>query len=398
MEFELSEEQLMARSMAHDFAEKEVRPVAMEYDRQPDPADALPLDLYAKGMAQGFHQMIVPARFDGAGFGALTSVVILEELAWGDAGYALTWHVNNIALTTLLNLGGADWAEPFVAAIMGPEGGVTAVSTTEPEGGVTSVQMIDPTGFVFATRARLEADTWVINGAKMFCSNSGLPFNRWTIVFCRADMSQTGWASTVPIVVPAGTPGFEITGEEDKMGHRLSNSVSFSLDDVCLPRDHAVGGGGRAIVGGSRVVTYEHDSAVAAISIGCARAAYETALEWAREREVLGKPIIKYQLIQAKIADMFIGLEAARALCYRTASYSDTHETMDIKLGRANKVFASETANRVVYEALQVLGGAGYSKGTITEKCYRDIRVTPIYEGTNEAQRISLSLMIENGV
>jgi len=159
-----------------------------------------------------------------------------------------------------------------------------------------------------------------------------------------------------------------------------------------------VGGGGRGIVGGSRVVTYEHDSAVAIMAVGCARAAYEEALGWARQRAVLGKPIIQYQMIQAKIADMFIGLEAARTLAYRVAGYSDSHAQMDLKLGRTVKVFATETANRVTNDALQVLGGIGYCKGTVTEKCYRDLRVTTIYEGTNEAQRISLSRMIELGL
>lgn len=395
MDFELNETQRLTRDTVRRFAEKQIRPAAMDYDRRPDPRECIPLDLYAQGFAQGFHQMIVPAELGGAGLDAVTTLVILEELAAADAGYATTWHVNNIALTTLLNMGGEEQIRRFVRPILDGAGGVAALSTTEPDGGVTSALMIDPQQFVFKTTARLEGDHWVIHGAKSFCSNAGLPFAKWALVFCRTDMQQRGWAGTKPIVVPLDAPGVVFAGEEDKMGQRLSNTQSLTFDNVRVPRDHAVGAGGRPIAGGARRVTYEHDSAIAAIAIGCARAAYEEALAWARQREVLGRPLIQYQLIQAKIADMYIGLEAARSLAYRAARYSDTHPAMDLKLARAAKVFASETANRVAYDALQILGGVGYCKGTLAEKCTRDLRVTTIYEGTNEAQRISISRLIE---
>lgn len=394
MDFELTEDQRMFRDMTQKFAEKEICPIAMEYDRKVDPKDAIPLDLYQKGMEQGFHQMIIPEKLGGTGLDAVTTLVILEELAVGDAGYATTWHVNNITLTTLLNMGGEEQAEKFIEPITASNGAVAALSTTEPDGGVTSALLIDPQNFVFQTKAHLAGEEWVINGNKSFCSNAGLPFAKWALVFCRIDMQKTGWASTMPIVVPLDFPGVRLTTEEDKMGQRLSNTQSMTFEDVRVPKDYAVGGG-RAISGGNRVVTYEHDCAIAAISIGCARAAYEEAVRWAKQREVLGQPIINYQLIQAKIADMYIGLEAARSFAYRAASYSDTHKVMDVKLARAVKVFASETANKVTNDALQVLGGLGYCKGSVTEKCYRDQRVTTIYEGTNESQRISLSQLIE---
>lgn len=398
MDFELNETQQMYRAMAKKFAENEIKPVALECDRKTNPKEAIPLGLYRKGMEQGFHLMIIPASYGGTGLDAVTTLVILEELAVGDAGYATTWHVNNISITTLLNMGSEEQARRLIQPILGPEGGVTAISTTEADGGVTSAGMVDPLHFVFSTKALLEGDDWVINGAKSYCSNAGLPFAKWVMVFCRSDMTKTGWESTVPLIVPTTAPGVIMTTEEDKMGQRLSNTQSITFDNARVPKANAVGAGGRGIVGGSRVVTYEHDSAVAIMAVGCARAAYEEALGWARQRTVLGKPIIQYQMIQAKIADMFIGLEAARTLAYRVAAYSDTHAQMDLKLGRTVKVFATETANRVTNDALQVLGGMGYCKGTLTEKCYRDQRVTTIYEGTNEAQRISLSRMIELGL
>jgi alkylation response protein AidB-like acyl-CoA dehydrogenase len=394
MDFELNDTQVMFRDMVREFVTKEVTPIAIEFDRKSNPEDCAPLDAYRKSLAQGYHQMVVPAQLGGMGLDAVSTIVILEEMAAADAGYATTWHVNNVSLTVLLNMGSDEEAERFVGEIMAGEGGVASLSTTEPDGGVTSALLIDPANFVFRTRAVLDGDHWVINGSKSFCSNAGLPFSKWILAFCRVN-DKTGWASTMPIVIPPDAPGLTIGPEEDKMGHRLSSTRALLLDNVRVPKANGIGSGGRAISGGKRRTAYDHDTAIAAISVGCARAAYEEALAWAKSREVLGRPLIKHQLIQAKIADMFIGLEAARSFMYRTAAYSDSHDQMDVRLSRAVKVFASETANRVTSDALQVLGGMGYCKGSITEKCYRDQRVTPIYEGTNEAQRISIAQLID---
>jgi len=394
MDFELNDTQAMFRDMVREFVAKEVKPIALEFDRKSNPEDCAPLDVYRKSLAQGYHQMVVPTDMGGMGLDAVSTIVILEEMAAADAGYATTWHVNNVSLTMLLNLGSAAEAESFAGQLMEGEGGVASLSTTEPDGGVTSALLVDPANFVFRTRAVPDGDSWVVNGAKSFCSNAGLPFSRWILAFCRVN-DKTGWASTMPFVIPADAPGLTIGAEEDKMGHRLSSTRALTFDNVRVPKANAIGSGGRAMSGGKRRTPYDHDTAIAAISVGCARAAYEEALAWARSREVLGRPLIKNQLIQAKLADMYIGLEAARSFMYRTAAYSDTHEQMDVKLSRAVKVFASETANRVVSDALQVLGGLGYCKGTVAEKCYRDVRVTTIYEGTNEAQRISIAQLID---
>ena len=398
MDFELNDTQVMLRDMVREFVTHEVKPIAVAFDRKSNPEECAPLEAYRKGLAQGYHLMVVPQELGGMGLDAVSTIVILEEMAAGDAGFATTWHVNNVSLTVLLNMGSFDGVEPFVKAITDGEGGVASLSTTEPDGGVTSALLIDPARFVFRTRAVAEGDWWVVNGAKSFCSNAGLPFCRWVLAFCRVDMERTGWASTLPIVIPPDAKGLTIGAEEDKMGHRLSSTRALTFDNVRVPRANGIGAGGRAISGGRRRTAYDHDTAIAAIAVGCARSAYEEALAWAKTREVLGRPLIRHQLVQAKLADMFIGLEAARSFMYRTAAYSDTHDSMDVRLSRAVKVFATETANRVTSDALQVLGGVGYCKGSVTEKCYRDQRVTPIYEGTNEAQRISIAQLIESAM
>jgi alkylation response protein AidB-like acyl-CoA dehydrogenase len=269
------------------------------------------------------------------------------------------------------------------------EGGVGALSTTEPDGGISSAQLAGLPDYAFATTARREGNDWFINGSKVFCSNGGLPFCRWVMVFARTDMTKTGMAGTGGLVVPTNTPGFKLVGDENKMGQRLSNTQALKFDNVKVPDVNRLQGPFRP------QVSYEHDSAIAAIAIGCARSAYEAAVEYAKKRLIIGKPITRFQLIQGKLADMYIGLEAARSLMYRTASYADSHPMMDQKLARAVKIFASETANKVVNDALQVFGGSGYSKGTVVEKAYRDARVTMIYEGTNEVLRVSLAQLIE---
>lgn len=389
MDFELNDTQIMFRNMARDFAAREIKPVAMEYDQKADPRQSVALDLIKKGFDQDFHKMIVPVKYGGLGLDAVTACLMIEELAAGDPGYATLWHVNNIAITFLLNVGSDQLIEKYLTPIISGEGGVGAVSTTEPDGGVTSAQLVDMANYAFATTARREGPDWLLNGSKVFCSNGGLPFCKWVMVFARTDMTKTGMAGTGGFMVPTSAAGFKLVGEENKMGQRLINTQALKFDNIRVPDADRLQGTPR------RQVTYEHDSAIAAIAIGCARSAYEAALDYAKKRVILGKPVIKYELIQAKIADMYIGLEAARSLMYRTAGYSDTHPMADQKLARAVKVFASETANKIVSEALQVFGGSGYSKGTVVEKAYRDVRVTTIYEGTNEVQRISLAQMIE---
>ncbi len=398
MDFELTDTQIVLRDMVREFVRRELVPVALSCDRKALPEECPPLDVYRKSLAQGYHLMVVPEEFGGMGLDAVSTIVVLEEMAAADAGYATTWHVNNVSLTVLLNMGTEAEIERFVGAITAGDGGVASLSTTEPDGGVTSALLIDPGGFVFKTRAVLDGDEWVIDGAKSFCSNAGLPFSRWILTFCRVDMEKTGWASSLPIVVPPDAPGLTVGVEEDKMGHRLSSTRSLTLDRVRVPRANGIGGGGRAISGGRRRTAYDHDTAIAAIAVGCARAAYEEALVWAKERRVLGRRLIDHQLVQAKLADMFIGLEAARSFMYRTAACADRHPQMDVRLSRAVKVFASETANRVTSDAVQVLGGVGYCKGSVAEKCYRDQRVTTIYEGTNEAQRISIAQLIDGAI
>jgi len=394
VDFQLNETQAMYQEEIKKFVAKEVRPRIFEFDQQAEPARCLPLDILDKGLEQGFHLMLVPEQYGGLGLDAVTTVAILEEMAAGDAGFATTWHASNIGLFSLLNMGSDEQVELFVNRLMEGKGGLTGLSTTEPDGGVTSSLIAHPNDFAFRTTAVRDGDEWVINGTKAFCSNAGLPQCKWVMVFCRVNMDKTGWASTMPVVVPTDTPGFVANGEENKMGQRLSSTQSIILDNCRVPLVNGIGGG-RAISGGVRRTPYEHDTAIAAISIGCARAAYEEALQWSLQRVVMGRPIIKNQIIQAKLADMFIGLEAARSFTYRSAAYSDSHPAMDVKLSRAVKVFASETANRVCSEAVQILGGLGYCKGSVAEKCYRDQRVTMIYEGTNESLRVSLASLLE---
>jgi len=390
MDFELTETQLMLQAMAREFAEKQIKPVAQEFDRKADPCQCFPLELYRQGFALDLHKMVIPEKHGGMGLDCLSACLILEELAAADAGYAVTWHVNNIALTFMYNRGTEQQALEFIQPIMGPEPGVAGLSTCEPDGGTTSVGIVYPTSMLLKTTALPDGDQLAINGAKAFCSNGGLPFSKWVLVSCRTDMTKVGSESTGLIIVPLGIPGFEVS-EEDKMGLRLSSTAELSFSDARVPaRNH--------LQAGVRTITYDHDAAIATVALGIARSAYEAALEFAQTRIVLDKPIIKYQLIQTKIADMWMALEASRCLIWRVATYADTHPEIDMKLARAVKVFVTDAAIKVVDSALQVFGGLGYMKDTVVEKCYRDVRAMPIVEGTNEVLRLSLANFIDAGM
>jgi len=388
MDFELNDTQLMFQKMARDFVTREVKPVVMELDQKCDPREAIALELTKKGIAQDFHKLVVPEKYGGLGLDAFTACLMMEEIAAGDLGYANTWHVNNTAIGFIFNYGSQAIIDKFIPMITDGEGGIGALSTCEPDSGTTSANLVDPQNFYFATTARQSGSDWILNGNKAFCTNGGMPICKWVLTFARTDMTKTGMASTGGFVFPTNAPGYKIMGEENKMGMRTSSTHSIKFDNLRVPDADR-------LMGGVRQVNYEHDSAIAAMSIGCARSAYEAALEYSKKRVILGKSISKYELIQAKLSDMYIGLEAARSLMYRAAGYASTHPTMDYRLGRAVKIFASETAQKVVFDALQIFGGAGYSKGMVVEKAHRDIRIATIFEGANEVLRVSLAQLLE---
>jgi len=388
MDFELNETQVLFQNMARDFAEREIKPVAMEYDRKANPADCIPVDLIRKGFAQDFHKMIIPEKYGGMGLDALTACLILEELSVGDPGFANTFHASNAAISFLVNYGSEETIKKFISMITDGEGGVGAISTCEPDGGTTSANLAEPENFFFATTGTRDGNDWVLNGNKAFASNIGMPFSKWVMVFARIDMTKVGMMSTGGFMVPTETPGFKLMGEEDKLGLRTSSTWAIKFDNCRVPDSDR-------LKGGTPMCNYEYGSAIAAMSIGCARAAYEAALDYSKKRMILGKPIIRYELMQAKLADMYIGLEASRSLMYRAASYACTHPVMDYRLGRAVKIFSSETCQKITSDALQMFGGSGFSKGSVVEKAFRDIRIMPIFEGPNEVLRVNLAKQIE---
>jgi butyryl-CoA dehydrogenase len=324
--------------------------------------------------------------------------VIWEELAAGDAGFCVSYEGHVTTLAFWMNAAPEEHLENFIRPFAeSKEGGLVAVATTEPNVG-PSWPIIFPDEFAMETTAVLDGNEWVLNGNKNFCTNGGTPLTRWYLIYARTDMEKTGLEAHAGFAVPADTPGFKFGPPEHKMGQRLSYNASFFLDDLSIPKENFVSKNSEVMGVKPRQTTLDPFGTIGGLFLGIARSAFEESLEYAKNRMIVGKPQIQYQLIAAKLADMFIEIEAARSLVWKSARYSDTHPEADPKLGFAAKVFSSDVCVRTTNEAVQIHGGYGYSKDTLVEKLYRDAKVTQIYEGPNEVLRLGIGMFLELGV
>jgi acyl-CoA dehydrogenase len=400
VDFTLTEEQAAMQKMARDFAQKEIKPVAIVRDKISDPWEAFPLDLFKKSFTLGFHKTCIPIKYGGLGLDCLTHVIMWEELAAADAGFCVSLEGHVTCLAFMTNAATEEQREIWLRAVTEGEGGLVAVATCEPNVG-SSWPMDDPITYNFETTARLKGNEWILNGNKNFCTNGGTPILKWYVIEARADMTKTGVESHADFLVWPDTPGLTVGKSADKMGQRLSYNAELFLDDLKVPQSHLVGGkigtSDRA-VSADRLTTLDPWCTIGGLCIGLARSAYEEALDYAKRRIILRRPAIQFQLVGAKLADMFIQIEAARALAWKAARYSDTHPASDLKITLATKVMCSDTAVKVADEAVQVFGGIGYTKECLVEKLYRDAKITQIYEVTNEVCRVGISHFLEWGI
>jgi len=401
VDFTLTEQQLAMQKMARDFAEREIKPVAMEREKIPDPKEAFPVDLFKKSFELDLHKTCIPAKYGGLGLDCLTHVIIWEELAAADAGFCVSYEGHVTTLTFMMNIATEEQREVFLRAVTEGEGGLVAIATTEPNVG-PGWPIDDPFNYVMETTARLEGDEYVLNGNKSFCTNGGTPITKWYDIQARTDMTKPGVEAHSSFLVWPDTPGLTLGKSADKMGQRLSYNAELYLDDLRVPKSHILGGrpgvGFDVATRADRLCTLDPWATIGGLSLGLARSAYEAALDYAKRRLILGRPAIQFQLVGAKLADMFIQIEAARALAWKAANYSDTHPQSDLKLTFATKVMTSDTAVKVASEAVQIFGGVGYTKENVVEKIYRDAKVTQIYEVSNELCRLGIAHFLEWGV
>jgi len=370
----LTEEQTMIQDAARQYVQERIAPFAAEWDRNKTfPADAL------KGLGElGFYGMLVPEEWHGCNIGYFAAALVLEEIAAGDAACSTVISVtNSVGCMPILNFGNDAQKEQFLKPLAAGEK-LAAFCLTEPHAGSDASDL--------RTRAVRDGDNYVINGVKQFIT-SGKTADI-AIVFAVTDPSA-GKRGISAFVVPTNTPGYTVANIEHKMGQHASDTAQIVFEDCIVPAAYRLGEEGEgykiALSGleGGRI-------GIAAQCVGIARAALEAAKQYARERTAFGKPIHEHQAVGFKLADMATQLSAARLMVHHAAQLKDAGKPC-LKEASMAKLFASEAAEKICSDAIQVFGGYGYLNDFPVEKYYRDVRICQIYEGTSEVQKLVIS-------
>jgi alkylation response protein AidB-like acyl-CoA dehydrogenase len=374
--FELSDDQREIQTLAREFAQAEIEPKAADWDR----AHGFPRELIAKLAELGFMGVCIPDEYGGAGADFLSYILVLEELSRADAGVGVTVAVHTSAVTLpILTFGSDEQRSRFVPPLARGDA-VGAFALTEPEAGSDAGSL--------RTAATPTADGWSISGSKQWITNGG--FGGTVLLFARTDPETPGPRGVSAFILDGGD--VKVTREEEKLGLNSSSTVDLVIEGAPVGRDRLLHDEGKgftvamATLDGGRI-------GIAAQALGIAQAAYDVAREYALERKQFGKRIADFQAIQWKLADMATELDAARLLVYR-AAWLKQEGKPHTEEGAKAKLFASEMARRQTAEAIQVLGGYGFTKEFPVERYYRDAKITEIYEGTSEIQRIVIARAI----
>ena len=375
MDFELSEEQRMVQASVREFVAGEVAPRAREGDEQARfPREQL------KGLAElGLLGMIIPEEWGGAGFDTVAYALALEEIARADASVCVIVGVtNSVCCYPILSFGTEQQKREYLVPLAKGET-LGAFCLSEPQAGSDATNL--------RTRAVRDGDSYVINGTKSWVTNGG---EAQTYIVMAVTGRGSDKNSVTAFIVEGETPGLSVSAIEHKMGQRASQTTEMSFADVRVPAKNVLGGEGN----GLRVAFNSLDNGrigIGALSTGIAQGALDEALKYAQERQAFGQPISEFQATKFKLANMATETDAARLLTLRAAAMKDAGHRRAGYYAAMAKLFASETANKVCAEAVQIHGGNGYSRDYPVERMYRDARVTTIYEGTSEIQRIVLS-------
>jgi alkylation response protein AidB-like acyl-CoA dehydrogenase len=374
--FALGDDQREIQSLTREFAQGEIEPYAAEWDR----GHRFPRALFGQLAELGLMGVCVPEEYGGAGADFLSYILVLEELSRADAGVGVTVAVHTSACTLpILAFGTEEQRARFVPPLACGEG-LGAFALTEAEAGSDAGAL--------RTKAEPNGDGWTISGTKQWITNGAHAST--FLVFARTDTETPGPKGVSAFILDADH--VRITREEEKLGLNSSVTNDIAVDGAEVGRDrllHEEGKGfavAMATLDGGRI-------GIAAQALGIAQAAYDVAREYAKERRTFGKRIAEHQAIQWKLADMSTEIDAARLLVYRAAWLKDQGRP-HTEEGAKAKLFASETARRQTAEAIQILGGYGYTKEFPVERYYRDAKITEIYEGTSEIQRLVIARSI----
>ena len=375
MGYQLNEEGKELVRLARSFAEKELAPVVAECDRKGE----LPMDVYAKAFEIGFHIMEIPKEYGGLGLDYQTIYAVNEEIARVDAGFATGLGASSLALKPVLIAGNSEQKQLFADYITGDKGnGFAAFALTEPNAGSDAA--------AGKTTAVKDGDEYVINGTKCFITNGGLA--GIYVVFALTDKSK-GVKGVSAFIVERDRPGVSVGKEEDKMGIRLSNTTDVIFDEVRIPADHLLGQEGKGFIYAMQTLDLARP-AIGAISVGIMQRAIDEATAYAKTRVTFGKPIIAHQAIAFKLADMEIKKETSRAAVIDAINTYQNGGNFS-KAAAIAKTYGSDCAVQVALDAIQILGGYGYSREYPVEKLLRDAKIMQIFEGTNEIQRVVIS-------
>jgi len=381
MEFQLTEEQILLRDMARDFAEVELIPRAAKHDRQGfiDP------EVFAKMSELGLWGLTIPEKYGGAGMGNLALSIVLEEINRACASTGVTLSVHNSLLGAPLNNWGNEEQKQAWLPRLATGEIIGAYCLTEPNAGSDAAAL--------RTNAVLDGDEWVINGTKIWVTNGAIA--GVMLVYARTDPKVSKAKGISAFIVPKGTKGVTVGKHERKTGIRASSTTEILLENVRVPKTSLLG----QLNQGFTIAMDTLDGGrigIASQAVGIARACLEAGTKYAKEREQFGQAIANFQAIQWKLADMSTRIDASRLLVMNAAWMRDRKERCSQAAAEA-KLFASQTANFAADECLQIHGGAGYTDHFQVERLFRDARITELYEGVSDIQRIVIARSLISG-
>jgi acyl-CoA dehydrogenase len=373
VDFTLTDEQKDLREMAHNFAEKEIREVAWDYDR-----DATwPQDIVEKAWEIGLMNAELPEEYGGPGLDHISGCLIEEEMGWGCSGIGTSLMANGLAATPVI-LGGSEEIKKQYLGMLTEEPKLASFCLTEPDAGSDVGGM--------KTRAVKKGDKYVISGSKCFITNGS--HASWYTVYAKTD-PDAGHRGISAFVVPRDADGVSVDKKEDKLGQRASDTALISFDEVEVPAANMLGEENH----GFKLAMMTLDRTrpgVSALAVGIAQAAFEFASDYAKERVQFGVPIAMHQAVAFMIADMATKIEAARLLVWESATLMDQGKRNTLVASHAKR-FAADTAMEVTVDAVQVYGGYGFIKEYPVEKLMRDAKIMQLYEGTSQIQRLVIA-------
>ena len=371
-----SDEQKELIALVRDMAENEIKPYVQEADEKGE----CPRELFDWGFKMGLHMLEIPEKFGGTGLSYETTAMLFEELAKVDAGYAITFVTTFVALRNVILAGTPEQGQYFADIIR--KGNFAGFALTEPNAGS------DPAGI--RGTAVPDGDEYVLNATKTFITNGAL--SSVYVGFFKTDPAA-GHRGISAFIIDRDTPGLSVGAHENKMGLRLSNTTDLIFENVRVPKDRMLGAEGSGFKLALNALNLSR-AFVATLAVGIMQRALDESVKYAKERKQFNTPIIKFQMVQAMLADMAIKVEASRCLVNNTMRMMDQGSLVQ-KEGSITKTFVTDCAQEVTSNAVQIFGGYGYSREYPVEKLMRDVKVFQIFEGTNQIQRMTIANVLD---